>query len=135
MQGELIKNYKNLLIIIIILIVISVFIYIFLPRSSNEKQVIKDNIPSPASDTAQNTETENMAKPIETSAPVYITVKKPAEPPLPEGTDRFVVTLKDTNENIASNLFGGEYITSEDSFVSLLGDKDDTNTILPGAYK
>ena len=102
MQGELIKKYKNLLIIIIILIVIGVFVYIFLPRSNNEKRVIKDNISPPASDTAQNTETENIAKPIETSTPVYITIKKPVEPPLPEDTDRFVVTLKDTNENIAS---------------------------------
>ena len=135
MQGELIKKYKNLLIIIIILIVIGVFVYIFLPRSNNEKRVIKDNISPPASDTAQNTETENIAKPIETSTPVYITIKKPGEPPLPEDTDRFVVTLKDTNENIASNLVYVEYITSKNSFGTRLGDKDDTNTILSGAYR
>ena len=50
-------------------------------------------------------------------------------PPIPEGTDRFVVTLMDTKETVAKNLLEQEYIGDENAFINLLPEP------LPGGYK
>ncbi len=60
-------------------------------------------------------------------------VKTPVEPPLPEGTDRFIISLNATNDTIASNLLSGEYIKERDAFISIL--EKNTKEIVPGAYK
>jgi UPF0755 protein len=52
-------------------------------------------------------------------------------PPLPIGTDRFIVFLSDTSDAISSNLLNGGYITDATVFTNLIGKK----TIAPGAYK
>ena len=52
-------------------------------------------------------------------------------PPLPVGTDRFVVTLTDTADTIAANLQTGGYITDTDAFVNSVGAKP----VAPGGYK
>ena len=52
-------------------------------------------------------------------------------PPLPVGTDQFVVSLAGTSDDISSSLLSGGYITNGASFTALIG----TKTIIPGAYK
>lgn len=52
--------------------------------------------------------------------------------PLPTGTDRFIVSIKDTNENITNNLFAQGYISDVNNFINLLSEK---NTVNPGGYK
>ncbi|MBU0612367.1 endolytic transglycosylase MltG [Patescibacteria group bacterium] len=49
--------------------------------------------------------------------------------PIPEGTDRFIVTLADTKETIANNLFEQEYISDKEAFVKFLDEPS------PGGYK
>jgi UPF0755 protein len=51
------------------------------------------------------------------------------------GTDRFIISLKDTNETIATNLFDSGYITDKDAFISLVSGKDGKGILPPGAYK
>ena len=63
------------------------------------------------------------------SAPVEII---PDVTPLPAGTDRFVVSLDDTNATISDNLASGAYITDASSFQALL---DAKGTVAPGGYK
>ncbi len=70
--------------------------------------------------------------------PVVLTPKKDViipipEPTLPEGTDRFIVSLTATNEIIADNLLQAGFITDSESFVVSLN-KEKTPTS-PGAYK
>jgi len=72
------------------------------------------------------------------TGPVGLTPKKennipPPEPPLPEGTDRFVVTLADDNEQIAQKLADAGFITDASVFVNIL-EKSKT-AVLSGAYK
>jgi uncharacterized YceG family protein len=56
---------------------------------------------------------------------------KPIVPPLPIGTDQFVVSLTATPNDIANNLFNQGYIPDSASFVTLIGSK----ILMPGAYK
>jgi len=74
--------------------------------------------------------------PVETQAsttviPVKTTPAKPTPPPLPVGTDQFVVSLTDTPVTISSNLLSGGYVADATAFTNLIG----TKTISPGAYK
>ncbi len=77
--------------------------------------------------------------PIQTTLPVSnmpiktapIIPAKPVAPPLPVGTDQFVVSLTDAPADIANNLLSGGYISDTTAFTSLVGGK----TIAPGAYK
>ena len=63
------------------------------------------------------------------SAPVEII---PDVTPLPAGTDRFVVSLDDTNATISDNLASGGYVADPISFHALL---DAKGTVAPGGYK
>ena len=56
----------------------------------------------------------------------------PETVPLPAGTDRFVVSLSDTDDTIAANLATGGYITDAASFSAMLAQK---GTVAPGGYK
>lgn len=53
------------------------------------------------------------------------------EPVLPVGTDRFVISLSNTTEEIAQNLFDGGYIPGKETFLQLVG----TGELAPGGYK
>lgn len=66
-----------------------------------------------------------------TETPTKTTSPKPVPPPLPEGTDQFVVSLSRTADDIASSLQDKGYIQDAPSFVNLIG----TKIIAPGAYK
>ena len=56
----------------------------------------------------------------------------PDPTPLPVGTDRFVVSLSETNDDVADDLLSGNYITSTSTFINLL---TSTKTVQPGGYK
>lgn len=73
---------------------------------------------------------ETPEKPTETQK-----IKEEKPIPLPIGTDRFIVSLKDSNENIALNLFTQEYIKDQSTFTTLLSGKDGKGVVLPGGYK
>jgi len=57
----------------------------------------------------------------------------PPEPPLPEGTDRFIVSLSNTSEGIIENLLTAEFITDTEGFIALL--EKEKSPVVPGAYK
>ena len=56
----------------------------------------------------------------------------PDATPLPVGTDRFVVSLAETNDDISNDLLSGGYIAATSTFEKLL---NSTKTITPGGYK
>ena len=66
--------------------------------------------------------------PAKTTAPKPVV---PAPPPLPVGTDQFVVSLTATSDDISANLLAGGYIQDADAFSASIGTKE----ITPGAYK
>lgn len=60
-------------------------------------------------------------------------VKVPVEPPLPEGTDRFIVSINGNNETIAQGLYDGGYVSDKETILNILN-KEKT-AVLSGAYK
>lgn len=59
--------------------------------------------------------------------------KAPVEPPLPEGTDRFVVQINATNEIIAQSLFDGGYVSDKEAILNILN--KESKAVGSGAYK
>jgi len=123
---------KNILIGAIIAVIFSAggyFIYPKLNKSveSPKKQEIVN----------KNQDLEATTKP-EKKEPVVLVPKKeestpPVEQPLPVGTDRFIVAITTTNEEIANNLLTALFINNKENFISIL-DKEKV-AISPGAYK
>ncbi len=60
-------------------------------------------------------------------------VTPPAAPPLPIGTDQFIVSLTATNNDIGAKLATGGYITDAISFSAIL--TKEKTPVSPGAYK
>ncbi|MBI3888888.1 endolytic transglycosylase MltG [Candidatus Nomurabacteria bacterium] len=75
-------------------------------------------------DTTPTTQTVAVNVPIKIPA-------KPTPPPLPLGTDQFVVSLAATSDDVSGKLLDGEYIKDASAFTTLIGAK----VIAPGAYK
>jgi UPF0755 protein len=141
------KNIENIKIIVkIAKIIIPILIVIFVGwsiftiieknKKIEELQILKDNQPvveKIADD--YNLIKEAKEEKVEPSAlePKKETIVTPAEPPLPEGTDRFIVSLNSTNDTIAASLLESEYIKDKDVFKSILS--KNTKNIVPGAYK
>lgn len=125
---------KEIIIGIIILIAVFVAGYFLYPKL-NKSQVlinIADNTIIDDTPIAQKD-----LKP-ETKEPVALTPKIekeniPVEPPLPEGTDRFIVGITNTNDGIAENLLQTGYVANKESFLVLLN-KEKT-PVVSGAYK
>ena len=69
--------------------------------------------------------TPTASNPVVSATPVVQPVQKPVaapvEPPLPVGTNRFVVALSDKNSDVEANLVSGGYISDAASFDALLG--------------
>lgn len=126
---------KNILIGVVVAIVFSIGGYFLYPKL-HQTPVISEN----QNEQIENTNFENIneiAKP-EVKEPVVLVPQKeastpPVEPPLPVGTDRFTVSLSNTNEEITDNLLKMEFITNRESFVSLL--EKEKSPVGPGAYK
>ncbi|MFZ3015698.1 MAG: hypothetical protein WA101_01690, partial [Minisyncoccia bacterium] len=108
---------KNKLIAIIAFILISTTIILFFIIRKPNKTEIPEKLPEQVRDQGEKVEIPSVKT--EEVKPI----------PIPEGTDRFIITLTDTNETIANNLFDQEYITDKDTFVKIL------NEIKPGGYK
>ncbi|MFA5841206.1 MAG: endolytic transglycosylase MltG [Candidatus Paceibacterota bacterium] len=126
MENESNRKRKIPPFVITISAVIVIFLFYFL-FFKNKAKVIETNNPS-----AQGIEDptgQTKTNPVLNVDPV------PKPIPLPLGTDRFIVSLKDTNENIAYNLLTEEYINDKDAFVVLLSGKDGKSIINPGGYK
>lgn len=125
---------KIIIISSLCLIIIGTFIFVLLHRGTKIKpnsQKISLTSQIVTKDTEQNnpTKTESeVAKEI-----VVAPVEKPV--PLPIGTDRFIVSLKETNENIAASLFDQGYIKDQDLFTKLLAGANGQGIINPGGYK
>lgn len=92
-------------------------------NKTNQKTIIPVALPTTAPDVAVTTS----KAPIE-ALPVAVV---PTPPPLPLGTDQFVVSLTATPEDIANKLLEGEYIKDSSTFTVSMG----TKVIAPGAYK
>lgn len=141
------KNIENIKIIVkIAKIIIPILIVIFVGwsiftiieknKKIKELQTLKDNQPvveKIADD--YNLIKEAKEEKVEPSAlePKKETIVTPAEPSLPEGTDRFIVSLNSTNDTIAASLLESEYIKDKDVFMSILS--KNIKNIAPGAYK
>jgi len=73
----------------------------------------------------------------EVKEPEALTPKKEeikvVEPPLPVGTDRFIVSLNSNNEAIANNLDNGGYTKDKNKLLTIFS--KNTKDITPGAYK
>jgi UPF0755 protein len=122
---------KNILIgvIVIVFAIGGYFLYPKLHKTTTptQKQV---NI-------IDNQAPKDTSKP-EKNEPVALTPKKeastpPVEAPLPVGTDRFIVAITTTNEEIANNLLSAEFITDKDSFTAILN--KEKVAVSAGAYK
>ncbi|MFA6301260.1 MAG: endolytic transglycosylase MltG [Candidatus Paceibacterota bacterium] len=75
--------------------------------------------------------TTSTAQTVATNVPIKIP-PEPTLPPLPEGTDQFVVSLTATSDDISANLLSGGYIKDSTAFSLSIGT---TKSIDPGAYK
>ncbi len=83
---------------------------------------------------AQTSSNASAPEPVVSATPVVQPAQKPVvvtEPPLPVGTDRFVIALSDTTPVVATDLATGGYITDASSFVTIVGAK----ALAPGGYK
>jgi UPF0755 protein len=120
-----ISQKKILFIIISILIILGViFSYFFYFKN---KFANTETMPTTQQIILDSTEKNTIPEIVEN-----VDLPKKVTPiPMPIGTDRFIVSLKDTNENITTNLFNQGYVKDQNSFLSLLA----TNTINPGGYK
>lgn len=126
---------KNLIIGIVLAIIFSVGGYFLYPKL-NETTTIPPNQENTINTTAQIPQEESAAP--EVKEPVVLVPKKeasipPPEPPLPIGTDRFNVSLTDTNEEIADNIMQAGFITDTKNFLDLLN--KEKIAVSPGAYK
>ncbi|MDE2031165.1 MAG: endolytic transglycosylase MltG [Patescibacteria group bacterium] len=129
MYAQLTKKLKILLTIVVI-IAIGATLYYF----KHKTNINKTAIPITQTTTLPENKVDiNIEKPTETIT--NNPVSKPKPVPLPIGTDRFIVSLKDTSANIASNLFDQGYINDKNSFISLISGIDGKSIILPGGYK
>jgi UPF0755 protein len=124
-------NQKRIFIwIMLISLVVIIFVYYFFIYPKNKTIPIEKNIPIEQAATVPVVQKEETT--IKTKEEL-IAIPEPV--PLPVGIDRFIVSLKDTNNIIATNLLDNSYITNLDSFVLLLSGKDGKGIINPGAYK
>ena len=89
-----------------------------------------DSTGSPQANSGQATTTPTQTPATPTTTPETAPVKV-VLPPLPVGTDQFVVSLTSTPDGISTNLSDGGYITDATAFTNLIG----TKVITPGAYK
>lgn len=134
---KIVKIIKTIIpILIMVFVMWSIFTIIEKNKKIEELQILKDNQPvveKIADD--YNLIKEAKEEKVEPSAlePKKETIVTPAEPPLPEGTDRFIVSLTSTNDTIATSLLANEYIKDKDLFTSILS--KNTKNIIPGAYK
>ncbi|MFA6324763.1 MAG: endolytic transglycosylase MltG [Candidatus Paceibacterota bacterium] len=125
---------KNIIIGLVIAILFSVGGYFLYPKlnkttnTPNNEEEIKliENIEQKETIITNTEEITVLAPKKEASIP-------PPEPPLPEGTDRFTISLSNTNEEITNNLFQAGFIIDTINFLDLLN-KEKT-PISPGAYK
>jgi len=121
---DYIKQYK--LIILSCLFIIIIFIGGYFTYSYFNKNKINET---------QILDTTNINPPIvnSTKSPISeIPKTKPTPaPPMPEGTDQFVISLTATTEDIANNLLDQEYIKNTSDFILEVN----TKILSPGAYK
>lgn len=123
---------KNILTGVIIAILFSVGGYFLYPKLHKSIDVNTDQGNVPKTQAPKDTTTQ------EVKEPVVLVPKKeasipPPEPALPEGTDRFNISLDDTNDVIVANLIKAEFITDSKSFLALL--EKQKIAVSPGAYK
>ncbi len=126
------SNLKNLIIIVIVAVIFSISGYLLYPKFNKNTSL--------PNTTEEITETKSPKVTIiqDTKEPVVLIPRKeestpPPEPPLPEGTDRFNVSINATNEEIANNLKTAEYILDIKNLISILN--KEKVAVLPGAYK
>ncbi|HAE36806.1 TPA: endolytic transglycosylase MltG [Candidatus Nomurabacteria bacterium] len=124
---------KNIL-IAVMFIIFSVGGYLLYPKL-NKNVIIPQREDAETALNSENSPEETKTNAVE---PTALTPKKednipPPEPPLPVGTDRFTISLTNTNEEIASNLLKAEFIANKESFITILN--KEKVAITPGAYK
>lgn len=117
------KKFIPALLLVITIIMVGIFIFFNKAQTPNTTPTVTfipvDNTPT-------------MPPIVSTPTQTPLTLPKPIPlPPLPVGTDQFVVSLLATPEVIAENLATNEYIKDATTFTTLIG----TKIITPGAYK
>jgi UPF0755 protein len=127
-------NQKRIFIwIMLISIVVIIFVFYFFIFSKNKTVLEEKNIPIEQAAVIPEAPVIPKEEAVTKTKEELIAIPEPI--PLPVGIDRFIVSLKDTNDIIATNLLDNSYITNLDSFVLLLSGKDGKGIINPGAYK
>ncbi|MCX6754759.1 MAG: endolytic transglycosylase MltG [Candidatus Nomurabacteria bacterium] len=123
---------KNILIGIIIAILFSAGWYFLYPKLHKTTDINIKQESMPNTQISKETDIPNVKEPV-----VLVPKKEASIPPpeevLPEGTDRFNVSLDDTNDKIVENLNKGEFITDTKGFLASL--EKQKVAVTPGAYK
>jgi UPF0755 protein len=126
---DYLKKYKIIILCVIVLLIVGSITFNHLKKT--QKPTLAQEPSAPSGNVTDNVSTTVVPKTankegVQTSSPVKVVL-----PPLPVGTDQFVVSESDTPDDISNNLLGGGYITDAAAFTGLIGAK----TIAPGAYK
>ncbi len=125
---------KNIIIGITVAAIFSIGGYFLYPKL-NKTQVTPNKIETSINTGAQTP--QELSSPAVEEPTVLIPKKEdsvpPPEPVLPEGTDRFIVAITTTNEEIANSLLKLEFIKDAKSFISILN--QEKNIVSSGAYK
>ncbi len=120
------KIYAGIGLILVAGIVFGAYSFV----SKRSKKSASNATTAQASSTQESVAAASMPQPGEGSIspiqePTALTPKKtevtpPPEPPLPVGTDRFTVSLNEMNDDIASSLATGGYISDAANFTAML---------------
>ena len=118
------KQHKIIVFLVIVVTVLVGFFVFF---------IFKKPTPLTSNLSVNSGQATTTITPIPAPTPVVpaTTSVKVVLPPLPVGTDQFVVSLTSTPDGISANLLSGGYITDATAFTNLIG----TKIITPGAYK
>jgi len=118
------KQHKIIVFLVMIVIILGGY-FVFANFKKPNPAPLTSN---PSTNSGQATTTTT---PTPTPVAPVVTPVKVVLPPLPVGTDQFVVSLTSTPGGISANLLSGGYITDAGAFTNLIG----TKVITPGAYK
>ena len=131
MMNNIHPRYRNAVfgaVALVAIVVVGVWLYSNRSDSVSVIPAITSSTTSEISASPATIATSTTTKP-KPKPPVSII---PDPTPLPVGTDRFVVSLSETNDDVADDLLSGNYITSTSTFINLL---TSTKTVQPGGYK
>ena len=133
MMNNIHPRYRNAVfgaVALVAIVVVGVWLYSNRSDSVSVIPAITSSTTSEISASPATIATSTTTKPKPKPKPPVSIIPDPT--PLPVGTDRFVVSLSETNDDVADDLLSGNYITATSTFINLL---TSTKTVQPGGYK